>query len=291
MSERKVLNKYYPPDFNPDDLPRLRRPKNFSYKVRLMAPFSMRCNTCGDYIYKGKKFNASKEDAIGEKYLDIQIFRFGIRCPTCSAEITFKTDPENTDYVCEKGASRNFEPWREQAKEQEETKKEKEQEEENNPMKALENRTEASKKEIQGMDALDEIRTINALKEGVDLDKIILNYIEESQKDPDAEEDEQEIRSLASTVRRIEEDEEEEKPKEKPSFFSKKRAPTDSLLSQTPPPKKPFLGGLKKKEKGESSIPDEQTQAKASSLPNSLPIDYPSDDNDDGGDENGAKEA
>jgi len=75
MSERKVLNKYYPPDFDPSKLPRLRRPKNFNYKVRLMAPFSMRCNTCGEWIYKGTKFNATKEDAQGEKYLGIQIYR------------------------------------------------------------------------------------------------------------------------------------------------------------------------------------------------------------------------
>jgi hypothetical protein len=32
----------------------------------------------------------------------------------CSAEITFKTDPKNTDYLAEHGASRNFEPWREE---------------------------------------------------------------------------------------------------------------------------------------------------------------------------------
>jgi Saf4/Yju2 protein len=30
----------------------------------------------------------------------------------CSAEITFKTDPKNTDYSAEHGASRNFERWR-----------------------------------------------------------------------------------------------------------------------------------------------------------------------------------
>ncbi len=28
-----------------------------------------------------------------------------------------KTDPENTDYTMEHGASRNYEPWREKAKE------------------------------------------------------------------------------------------------------------------------------------------------------------------------------
>jgi uncharacterized protein with PIN domain len=87
--------------------------KGGNKKVRLMAPFSMQCTTCGDYVYKGKKFNARKENAESENYLGIQILRFVIRCPTCAAEITFKTDPENTDYVAERGAQRNFEPWHE----------------------------------------------------------------------------------------------------------------------------------------------------------------------------------
>ena len=44
-----------------------------------MAPFSMRCNTCGEYIYKGKKFNARKETVQGEDYYGIKIFRFYIK--------------------------------------------------------------------------------------------------------------------------------------------------------------------------------------------------------------------
>src|SRR5215813_10322708 len=112
MSERKVLNKYFPPDFDPALIPRRQQPRDQQHKVRLMTPYSMRCNTCGEYIYRGKKFNARKEDA-QENYLGIKIYRFYIRCTRCSAEITFKTDPKNLDYEAERGASRNFEPWRE----------------------------------------------------------------------------------------------------------------------------------------------------------------------------------
>ena len=64
-------------------------------------------------MYKGTKFNTTKEDVAGETYLGIQIFRFYWRCSTCAAEITMKTDPENTDYTVEHGATRNYEPWRE----------------------------------------------------------------------------------------------------------------------------------------------------------------------------------
>ncbi|KAF9085160.1 hypothetical protein BGX23_009910 [Mortierella sp. AD031] len=170
MAERKVLNKYFPPDFDPALIPRRKQPKDLQHKVRLMTPFSMRCNTCGEYIYKGKKFNARKETT-EETYHSIKIFRFYIRCNRCAAEITFKTDPANTDYVAENGAQRNFEPWRSEAGE---IAAEREEEEENNPMKALENRTQDSKREMEIMDALDEIRTRNAVNERVDAD-ILLN--------------------------------------------------------------------------------------------------------------------
>ena len=40
------------------------------------------------------------------------VYRFYMRCSACSAEITFKTDPANTGYSVEAGATRNYEPWR-----------------------------------------------------------------------------------------------------------------------------------------------------------------------------------
>lgn len=97
MSERKVLTKYFPPDFDPSKITRSRAPKNAGPKVqtvRLMAPFPMKCTACGEYIYKGRKFNARKETT-EEKYYAISIYRFYIRCTRCSGEITFKTDPKN----------------------------------------------------------------------------------------------------------------------------------------------------------------------------------------------------
>ena len=67
---------------------------------------------CGASPCAGTKFNSRKEDAAGEEYLGIQIFRFYFKCPRCSAELAMKTDPKNSDYVVEAGATRNYEPWR-----------------------------------------------------------------------------------------------------------------------------------------------------------------------------------
>ncbi|KAF8925442.1 DUF572-domain-containing protein [Dissophora ornata] len=198
MSERKVLNKYFPPDFDPSLIPRRKQPKDQQHKVRLMTPFSMRCNTCGEYIYKGKKFNARKETT-DETYHSIKIFRFYIRCNRCAAEITFKTDPANTDYVAENGAQRNFEPWRDEGGEKA---AERDEEEENNPMKALENRTQDSKREMEIMDALDEIRTRNALNERLDADTLLDKLVdteEEIVSRKQREEDEEDER-LAKAV-------------------------------------------------------------------------------------------
>jgi len=42
MGERKVLNRYFPPDFDPALIPRRKRAKNNEMKIRMMLPFSLR---------------------------------------------------------------------------------------------------------------------------------------------------------------------------------------------------------------------------------------------------------
>lgn len=160
-------------DFDPSQVKRTHAPKTAGNKlmtVRLMAPFPMKCTACGEYIYKGRKFNARKETPSGEKYLNIQIYRFYIRCTRCSGEITFKTDPKNMDYICERGARRNFEAWRpnDQPEESVEERLDRLEEEEaglledRDAMQELETKAKNLKSEEKIADALDAIRIRNA---------------------------------------------------------------------------------------------------------------------------------
>ncbi|KAH0921710.1 hypothetical protein HID58_021728, partial [Brassica napus] len=220
MGERKVLNKYYPPDFDPSKLPRLRRPKNQQIKVRMMLPMSVRCNTCGNYIYMGTKFNSRKEDVVGETYLGIQIFRFYFKCTKCSAELTMKTDPQNSDYIVESGASRNYEPWRAEDEAVDKEQQKRDAEEMGDAMKSLENRTLDSKREMDIIAALDEMKSMKSRHATVSVDAML----------------EALQRTGAEKVKRIEEEDEAVIK----SIFGKRKAseespsnPTDILTSSS----------------------------------------------------------
>ncbi|CAF3217693.1 unnamed protein product [Rotaria socialis] len=202
MSERKVLNKYYPPDFDPSKLPRAKRSKNRQFTIRLMAPCNMRCKTCGEYIYKGKKFNARKEDVMGDSYLGIQIYRFYIKCTKCLREITFKTDPANGDYELEHGAMRNFESVRLAEKQAKEEAAKVLEEEALNPMKLLENRTRDSRQEMAAIEALEDIKELNARHADIKIEQMLTQKREQEKqyellkKQLDEEEDEAEIKRV-----------------------------------------------------------------------------------------------
>ncbi|KAH8277704.1 hypothetical protein KR018_003745 [Drosophila ironensis] len=200
LTPRLALQKYYPPDFDPSKIPRMKLAKNRQYTVRLMAPFNMRCKTCGEYIYKGKKFNARKEDVENETYLGIRIYRFYIKCTRCLQEISFKTDPQNTDYEIEAGATRNFMALKlaeEQARREEQEARE---EEANNPMKLLENRTQQSRNEIEMIESLEELRDLNRRQHTVDYSTMLQQYnaveTERERLEREEREDEEFIKSV-----------------------------------------------------------------------------------------------
>ncbi|TYI91703.1 hypothetical protein E1A91_D02G012700v1 [Gossypium mustelinum] len=129
-------------------------------KVRSILPMSIRCNACGNYICEGTKFNFPKEDVIGETYKGIRMHRFYFKCTKCSAEMTIKTDPQNKNYVVESGATINFEPWRAEDEEVEKEKQKRKSQGMGDAMKSLENRTLDSKREMNILAALDEMKSL-----------------------------------------------------------------------------------------------------------------------------------
>ncbi|KAM6917151.1 splicing factor YJU2 [Lycodopsis pacificus] len=260
MSERKVLNKYYPPDFDPAKIPKLKLPKDRQYVVRLMAPFNMRCKTCGEYIYKGKKFNARKETVMNELYMGLPIFRFYIKCTRCLAEITFKTDPENTDYAMEHGATRNFQAEKLIEEEEKRVVQEREEEELNNPMKVLENRTKDSKMEMEVLENLQELKELNQRQAQVDFEGMIDRYRDQEKRDKEREkeEDERETKEMLdrALVKRLRDsDSDSEREEESSSSESKKPStdkPTDILTTVKPAESQGTSAGGVKKAKVES---------------------------------------
>ncbi|GJZ83264.1 coiled-coil domain-containing protein 94 [Tanacetum coccineum] len=142
MAERKVLNKYYPPDFDPAKIPKRRMRKNQQIKVRNMLPMTI---------------------------------RFYFKCKMCSTEITMKTDPQNDHYTVESRAARNCESWC--AKE-----------DRGDSMKSLENRTLDSKRVMDILSNLDEIKSMNSRRARVSNDAM-LEALRRQQKELEEEDE------------------------------------------------------------------------------------------------------
>ena len=73
-----------------------------------------------------------------------------------------KTDPKQHDYVCESGASRNYEPWRD-IEHAEKILKARSQLEDEDAMKRVEKKGFNSKREMEVMDALNEVKMLLSL--------------------------------------------------------------------------------------------------------------------------------
>lgn len=219
-----------------------------------MAPFPMKCIPCGEYIYKGRKFNARKETTT-ENYLGIPIYRFYIRCTRCSGEITFKTDPKNMDYECERGAKRNFEPWRMkdgkvESEEERLDRLEREQGEVEDKMEELESKTLDAKREMAVADALDEIRTRNARFERLDKDGVESSVRRETRDEEkerqDREDEEAARRAFMRRHEMMEEVIEDEIMEDEPAArrsgsggLSESSSTSEDSIAMPPPPPPP----------------------------------------------------
>lgn len=152
--------------------------------------------TCSSFIYKGKKLNSRKEDVLGKNYKGIKyvglpsfvarslsdhslhrlmrrIIRFTMKCPTCSAKFCMQTDPEHMDYAVEHGVVRNFEPWRQNEAKIQAALTKRAEEEKYDAVRALENRTLDSKRQMDQLDALEELKAIRATQSALSPDDLL----------------------------------------------------------------------------------------------------------------------
>ncbi|KAJ1134825.1 hypothetical protein NDU88_001271 [Pleurodeles waltl] len=158
MGERKGVNKYYPPDFDPAKHGSLNKYKN-SHPLRERArklsqgiliirfemPYNIWCDGCKNHIGMGVRYNAEKKK-VGN-YYTTPIYRFRMKCHLCVNHIEMQTDPANCDYVIVSGAQRKEERWDMKDNEQILTTEHDEKKKlETDPMYRLEHGTEDQKK-------------------------------------------------------------------------------------------------------------------------------------------------
>lgn len=174
----------------------------------------------------------------------MKVFRFYIKCTLCSQEITFKTDPKNADFTPEHGATRTFDNWSEAdpegragalptAAEDDEDDPEREA---RDAMAELERSQEASRREMEIMDELADLRSRNAR---VDTSKV--------GDDPEA--------LLAKLhEERLSREEEERRKRE----AEEDDAEVAKYFTKMAPPPLPLGAGGKGKEKAREESPDEK---------------------------------
>ena len=163
MVDKNVMNNYIPPDFDPNKLlpMRVMRPKRkagpHEMSIRMMMPFSMRCSQCGDYMHIATKFN-SRCSKISQNSLGLDIYRFYGHCKHCNAEFSFRTDPDNSDYILESGGSRTYEAFKDADFAEAEIAKQKADADEG---EAIDYKIYDTAEEMRKLDELDQLRSLS----------------------------------------------------------------------------------------------------------------------------------
>ena len=291
MGERKVIQKYIPADFDPSLVPKGKKlsTKDGTVPVRMMLPFTLQCNSCNTFLYRGRKFNSKKEAMGGPdgKYLGITRWRFYIKCTQCSQSLTFLTDPKNADYEMENGGTRNYEVYKDKAKQEEEDAVEKEEQEKEDKMKALENRVLDSQREMMEMDNLEEIKAMNRRHQFLDSNAEAVLKARESKRKQETtqqielnehgvtEEDESLIKSIKfgssshDSIRRLNEDDErqiEEKRQKELKMIQERRNELQRKASDAKNATRPKII-LKRKKQEKEAIPKKQQKREEISPP------------------------
>src|SRR5690606_12046139 len=87
---------------------------------------------------------------------------------------TIKTDPKYSDYKCEIGCKRAFEPWHEHNVKMEDEEKKREEEKDGlDAMEELERNTLQMRRQMKALDVLDELKSMSAVKESVSSEQLL----------------------------------------------------------------------------------------------------------------------
>lgn len=116
MGERKGVNKWYPPDYDPSKgglnkwqgthalRERAKKIHMGIIIIRFEMPYNIWCEGCGKHIGMGVRYNSEKKK-VG-MYYTTPVYQFRMKCHLCDNHFEIKTDPANLDYVIVSGARR-----------------------------------------------------------------------------------------------------------------------------------------------------------------------------------------
>ncbi|KAF2351776.1 CWC16 protein [Trinorchestia longiramus] len=119
--ERKGVNKYYPPDYDPNKgglnkflgthalRERARKLHLGILIIRFEMPYNIWCDGCENHIGTGVRYNAEKKK-VG-MYYTTPIYQFRMKCHLCDNHFEIRTDPANLDYEIISGARRQERRW------------------------------------------------------------------------------------------------------------------------------------------------------------------------------------
>lgn len=118
MADRRAVNKYYPPDWDPSKgsvnklshkhtlRQRAKKIDQGILVVRFELPFNIWCLKCNNHIAMGVRYNAEKSRA--GSYYTSPIYNFKMKCHLCDNHFEIRTDPAKFDYVVISGARRQI---------------------------------------------------------------------------------------------------------------------------------------------------------------------------------------
>ncbi|CAG9815262.1 unnamed protein product [Phaedon cochleariae] len=121
MGERKGVNKYYPPDYDPRVgglnkflgthalRERARKIDKGIIIIRFEMPYNIWCEGCKNHIGMGVRYNAEKTK-VG-MYYTTPVYEFKMKCHLCDNHFVIRADPANLDYVIQTGARRQENRW------------------------------------------------------------------------------------------------------------------------------------------------------------------------------------